>query len=993
MQRLFLFLLLIFSVTIVKSQNAFYDAKRLYRWSKMSNDDSVKKRDVLVIEAILNKYDKLSVSIDSLPQMKKLKDDITTIGVYSQSDDDILKQLFDNGVRQEIVNKSQSKDSVQRKPFKLMMQLIDSVIYYDKELESFSIYTRSVSSGYRSVYSTKNPIDTIAGIDWLIKEVKRKDDSTGNKFKFNNVYQQIDSLLKLKDTIGIAAVFSNSNDLFISYFLVLSKLKKSLNDNIRIHKNQLLEIFNQIKVDDRKDLVGAKYDAAQQKASQELYNFVKNEIANVVNMSKADEAETYVKASISDQNFPTQSEIIDALAIYISKRFKQELTLTFVENLAKYFKDNVLAVELFPATFNMLNNADPYVIPKVGAEWRNAISNDLIHLPENIVNNSVVKKWVNDSSTIDHLNDGVIFGKYVSRKFSFVDIIRSLYLQNGVSENADIIKGAYTKKAVLISYMINEEFYDTVRTKYWISADELFKLEAGELVILHELLSAKYNAKFVELFKLNPLLAARSEVEKLRNKYSDLIIMFKEFENSQVASYLARKEGGNLKDAFWDFQRIFLEFMMKEAKTKESKSKIKNIQNIFFVYDYITNKNFGAAINSGLEILDSLLLKRSPTHYLRAFLKEDVIVKFDRLTLKKEIDSFFVSEFSKLEVLARVQRLAVMKKSDRIITIDSFKREYKLMFADTLYRFIPDATILNLLKADDESLKVLYGLMDSVKAKLTSIAAKNEDLKKLVEKIQFSKIKSIETFTNYMMLAENLIFNKSPKVVSSIRQVSGFLTDASTAKDSKELSKVINAYAMPPLSYKLTRTSRLSLNLNAYLGFWSGLELGLNEQIDIDKFDYKQLKAAAGFTVPLGVSLSWGQKIRGSKAVNRRFKKSKIDSRFYYLNRKSKPVLLNGFSHTVFVSVIDIAGPVAFRFKDSIAGGLPQNTRWAQVLAPGIHYSFGLRDLPVCFTAGFQISPQLRTYDKIENKAFSTARFQLGVTYDMPLLTLYRRKN
>jgi hypothetical protein len=70
---------------------------------------------------------------------------------------------------------------------------------------------------------------------------------------------------------------------------------------------------------------------------------------------------------------------------------------------------------------------------------------------------------------------------------------------------------------------------------------------------------------------------------------------------------------------------------------------------------------------------------------------------------------------------------------------------------------------------------------------------------------------------------------------------------------------------------------------------------------------------------------------------------------------------------------------------------LPNKTNCSQVLAPGIHYVHGLRNSPICFTAGFQISPQLRSYEKMEAQPFTMGRIQAGIIYEMPMLNLRRK--
>jgi hypothetical protein len=52
----------------------------------------------------------------------------------------------------------------------------------------------------------------------------------------------------------------------------------------------------------------------------------------------------------------------------------------------------------------------------------------------------------------------------------------------------------------------------------------------------------------------------------------------------------------------------------------------------------------------------------------------------------------------------------------------------------------------------------------------------------------------------------------------------------------------------------------------------------------------------------------------------------------------------------------------------------------------------GLQNAPICISAGFQFSPQLRSFDAAtKEEPLNMMRFQLGVTYEMPLLNFFRK--
>jgi hypothetical protein len=56
------------------------------------------------------------------------------------------------------------------------------------------------------------------------------------------------------------------------------------------------------------------------------------------------------------------------------------------------------------------------------------------------------------------------------------------------------------------------------------------------------------------------------------------------------------------------------------------------------------------------------------------------------------------------------------------------------------------------------------------------------------------------------------------------------------------------------------------------------------------------------------------------------------------------------------LSIIDIAGPFAYRFSDDSASGLPSDIKWSQIFAPGLHYNYGIKNSPLTINVGIQYS-------------------------------------
>lgn len=969
-KNIYLLAVLLCIADMSMGQNSFYDAKKLSKWSSL--DHTIKKEKAAEYYAILMGYG--NPSDFRRPQLAGIEKDI--VKFYN------LKML---SLREDktIFNALKSNRAINYPP------LQDAIDAYEREkADSLSFANASVTFLAflkNGTNKTKEQIlSNLPGIDTLLVDL-----------------QPVESIYytqHLNDTIPEKVVFVE--DSFNSAQLKLYSIYNSqINTKKSIYATRIaedyafvLKVFFDAHEDVKSEITASSSLApglvTTAKRARDEFAATIAKTQTAINFDKLEQTESFVKSSISDQNFPSQSEIIDALAIYISRRFKQEVAFTFVENFTKHLKNNILAQELFPVTYSMLNNQDPYTMPRLGSEWRNAVSSDLLYLPEHLVNSSIIRNWIKNDVAIDYLSDAVLMGKYIAKKYTFVDMMRSLYERNGLESDTQIIRSSFLKKGIVVSYIINQEFFDSTKTKYWITPEELYRLNFDQVHILGELIATKYDSVFSANFGLNPL-DNLADIVKLKVRYTDLLATLKQFETSQIAAYQSHKDGGNLKDAFWDFQRILVDFLIKEVKNDNAKAVILNVQKIFYIYDYISAKNYGAAINTSLGILDTLLKKKSPAHYLRAFVSEQTLTDIENIVLKTGTAPELLKCFNQLEVLAKLER-ATLLLADGAANLTTIMDTYNKLFLPDL-EILGSAYLTRLAGPRDGMIEKINNQFSVIKAEMKRIAGVDDQLLSLIENIEFHKPKNFKDLQSYMSLVDRLLMVKSPTLLANFRKISGFITDAAKARDSKELSSVLEMYAQPPLSYKLSRKSIMSIDLNAYLGAWGGAEFAFRE-VDAAIKNYQRLKIAGGLTVPIGVSLTWGNRTSNNEEIEEKIRGFKADSRLFYLDRKGKSTFLTGASHSLFISIVDLAGPVSFRLGNDEAKGLPQDTRWSQVLAPGIHYIMGLTSSPVCISLGFQVSPQLRSYDNLAGKPFTTGRFQLGFTYDMPLINFRRIK-
>ena len=108
------------------------------------------------------------------------------------------------------------------------------------------------------------------------------------------------------------------------------------------------------------------------------------------------------------------------------------------------------------------------------------------------------------------------------------------------------------------------------------------------------------------------------------------------------------------------------------------------------------------------------------------------------------------------------------------------------------------------------------------------------------------------TDTDVLLVKRSLDFDKTRYFVL---KVASFLNDVASATNSKDLSKVIAAYALPPTSYKRKTGTWNSVFLNAFVGPYVGMETlppGQSSRINAkDKSGY-----VYGLTAPIGLSFS-----------------------------------------------------------------------------------------------------------------------------------------
>ncbi|SEP24128.1 hypothetical protein SAMN05444671_4728 [Flavobacterium sp. CF108] len=261
------------------------------------------------------------------------------------------------------------------------------------------------------------------------------------------------------------------------------------------------------------------------------------------------------------------------------------------------------------------------------------------------------------------------------------------------------------------------------------------------------------------------------------------------------------------------------------------------------------------------------------------------------------------------------------------------------------------------LQAKANVLKESFDKQDIV---MNDLQGKNEDKeKKELERLRKELEVSITNLKKY--IDTNEIKYKDKYEV--FFKYGTFMATVTQAKNSQQVEEAIEAFALPTGSARIKRETMFNVALNAYCGLFYGGE-------KIEGLD-NCYKGTYGVTAPIGISISYG--------------KQKV------LPLSSLKEYKGHWSHTLFLSIIDIGAITAFRFQDDVTESAPK-IELKDIISPGIFYSFGIPKSPLSVNLGYQIGPLLRKVTAADNTySNSYSRLSIAFVVDIPILNFYTK--
>lgn len=242
--------------------------------------------------------------------------------------------------------------------------------------------------------------------------------------------------------------------------------------------------------------------------------------------------------------------------------------------------------------------------------------------------------------------------------------------------------------------------------------------------------------------------------------------------------------------------------------------------------------------------------------------------------------------------------------------------------------------------------------------------------------------------SNIMLLVLNDVFDKLDKEAkeavaatkSTIKTMiywTGFMSDFLALDGTQSMSDLLVKYAENNSSYRVKRRVNSSVSLNAYPGIYNG-----NEQFNM-RSNLERYNNAFAISAPVGINWMF--------SVNKTGTKSEFD---YVNKKKNNYVLHSGLVHGLFIPIVDLGAPFAYRWSNDDAAGFTDDLKWSHLFSPGVYYALGLPGSGLTFAIGGQVTPQLRSITDNQLVLQENA-YRLGLicTYDIPLFTLWKTKN
>ncbi|MGJ1451342.1 hypothetical protein ACR79S_12355 [Sphingobacterium spiritivorum] len=702
--------------------------------------------------------------------------------------------------------------------------------------------------------------------------------------------------------------------------------------------------------------------------------------------------------SYSGLSIPSQSQMIEAMAIFLAKRAKQEAAIWFMDQLRERVK-NPLIYDTFPETIALLDNLEEYHTANFGKSWRYAIANDFVKMPKNLVNGNWIKQTLPADKQKD-LKIAVDFGydlnSLIMERFNYRDIIRNFYLNPAYAKNNDTELSKSLRKSFVVLYIATNELFtlhtvDNKPTYRLLSYEELKTLDQNQWNTFIELLKLKYGSEFSDLY--TKMGDQAKDYQNITKWISNLLISLNQFDkiNQEQQQLLKSDKSDNTGQSLTSIWKV-LDQVIKgidiapytDAVSNSPISQhLKSVQHILGIIEDIQQKNFTAATQNTLKLADQFYGNKYKSADLN---KISLNIKNDFLTLssanKEEIfkKKFTLPGISQLAIqqtkdalevkywktnnsdpitltkkeLEQIKRIALItghlnEKEKRKVLKQSLETSLNALLVDDKIKFLIKSAV------DEKNLAFfeMMNLYDKIVLQ-SDIKALQESIITYSKKLSVDDIKNIQRFI-YSNDSSQFGSTYLNKYGEQLLKLTSFFGDVMATQDANALAQVIESYALPPTSYKLKQKMKTSVDLNAYVGAFGG-------KLVTHKYASLSKQFTGGITAPIGITY-------------------KNNGLFKHVN--------------LHAQLLDL-GNIVNHYLVTPDSAYNKEVHFTEVFSPGLNILYSIKNTPLVIFAGGKGIPLKSYYDETLNAKMNTRVidawvFSLGLKLDIPLLNLYSR--
>lgn len=322
-----------------------------------------------------------------------------------------------------------------------------------------------------------------------------------------------------------------------------------------------------------------------------------------------------------------QSQMIDAAAMMLVKRVKQEALIWFFDEMRRNSELYELLSVSLPETMKLLQSEEVYTAPNLGSSWRYALGKDFTTMPEHIFTSDWLKRRIPDEhqAVLDYLPVGWDIARYIEEKFSYRDIIRQLYL----TKKDPVCKSSITPNTIIDAlYAITNELYvkdytvkDTLGNYgvRLLTYEELRGMTAEEMEIMMILLNLKYDdcIRAIQGTRAFDHPFTRDDVNKLAMWTGRVTSSLRQFD------LILRDLAESSKNENRDFNYYNVWILMTEVidqllppddeseEYKQVRYSLARLSDSYEIYDLLSKRNYAGAVGKTLELIDLLLYSDS----------------------------------------------------------------------------------------------------------------------------------------------------------------------------------------------------------------------------------------------------------------------------------------------------------------------------------------------------------------------------------------------